>query len=87
MTKWNLGIIHVLMANGWLGGLKIEGTLTWDFTVYQQYSMVYFIGNEAVWATVNQKKWRSQLSEDEMTEFLTKSGSKKCNNKQNILLG
>ena len=75
------------MANGWLGGLKIEGTLTWDFTVYHQYSMVYFIGNEAVWATVNQKKWRSQLSEDEMTEFLTKSGWKKCNNTQNILLG
>ena len=33
------------------------------------------------------KKWRSQLSEDEMTEFLTKSGWKKCNNTQNILLG
>ena len=33
------------------------------------------------------KKWRSQLSEDEMTEFLTKCGWKKCNNTQNILLG
>ena len=47
--------------------------------------MVYLPGNEAAWAIVNQIKWRSQLSEDKIVEFLTKTELKKCKNMQNIL--
>ena len=42
-------------------------------------------GLQAVYSRVNLKKWwRSQLSEDETTEFLIKTERTKCNNTQNI---
>ena len=61
--------------------------------------MVYVLENEVdrwyiclettllvVWEIVN-KKWRSQRSEDEMAEFLTKTERNKCTITQIILLG
>ena len=38
-----------------------------------------------VYSRLKFKKWRSQRSEDEIPEFLTKMEQKKCKNKQNIV--
>lgn len=46
--------------------------------------MVYLPGNEATRTVMNWNKWRSQLSRDEIAEYLTKTDHKKCKNTQNI---
>ena len=46
--------------------------------------MVYLPGNEAARTVMNWNKWRSQLSRDEIAEYLTKTDHKKCKNTQNI---
>ena len=45
-------------------------------------------GSLAILALVNTRKWRdsSQLPEDEIIEFLTKTERNKCTNTQKILL-
>ena len=45
-----------------------------------RHLVVYLPGNEATWAIMNLKKWRSQLSEDEIAE------NKKCKITLNTLL-
>ena len=65
------------------------------FGICEQYtidSMVYLIENEVDRRTICLETRlfgplsRSRLSEDEIAEFLTKTGGKKWKNKQNILL-
>ena len=66
----------------------IDGTFDWKRNRMGNRPSIKLSSTRGRLAIIHEwtKKWRSQLSEDEVAEFLTKTARDKCKNTQNISL-
>ena len=67
--------------------ILLETRLHWQWPSINQDSHRFQEQPPSRLFTNELKKWSSQLSEEEIAEFLTKTEQKKCQTTQNILLG
>ena len=88
-SSWPTGAYHIWKMRATYH--LFDGTLDWK----RGWSMAYSIGNEAAWAIDHRStslfihEWTkklSKLSKNEIAEFLTENGRKKCKNTQKMLL-